>query len=517
MAEFVKQYDEKGEAYVALTLASGTADAAPAYSVDRLIDALEFLAKSGGYVRLAESTAIALNDDQLRRLKVTGLCSGIRALNANRSGQKVSTLSRATAATAPIQLCIKDAETPVTVYGVVVDCGSNTVENQWAAVRVENAADVTLEQVAVKRAAKGVCIVARGHCPRLKLRNCGVTSRDTAFIFGVTPGLSSTLPAEVVNAHKEPGVHGVVIEGIRETGVQPDKELYKSGAELYTYKEGTYPTDVTVEGLYAVGVYYGLNANGVRGLTVSNSRFYHVVRGMSIQHRSSAVVIDKCSISDPVSAGVHLAYGVRDVQVVGAVCSYYVNARGEAGFQAYIDCHDVTFSRCRYERAASGTAIPDITKHGLQYGFYTAIDCSGIVFEGCTATGGFQKAAFAAESQWLPTTAGTPAATANYVNHRMVGKPAEAAEEVFMAKGDTVGVVWRNCTASGYNTTVQNTIDGKHPDAVGFWMLGRPGSRSEQRRELHITHFNLAVSLPALGRGMYAALGSVGDGVRIYS
>jgi parallel beta-helix repeat protein len=158
------------------------------------------------------------------------------------------------------------------------------------------------------------------------------------------------------------------------------------------YHTGTIITENRIS-----GGYYGISAVGLQQCVISNNSTQSNVRGISLQHCSSANLVAGNAVLENKSAGIHVAYG-SSYNRIGNNRVYTTIGNIEALFQCYVGTKYNVFS------ANTGFSF-DTT--GPKHGLYCAVHCDHTLFEGNQIYGNFSRSGASVESAWKTTTADT--------------------------------------------------------------------------------------------------------------
>lgn len=179
----------------------------------------------------------------------------------------------------------------------------------------------------------------------------------------------------------------------------------------------SYNSSNRISNNYVYGAYYGFGGTGLAYSLISDNIFVRVVRGISLQDTCIGNSVSGNTITDCVSAGVHLAYGSADNKIVGNKIYTSYGDSTDSLLNAYVGCPNNTF----FDNDVTSTnAI------GPKGGMYCGIHSSGCVFKGNRIRGNFARFGLGVESAWVPSTTetlswayGADSGLANFANAEM--------------------------------------------------------------------------------------------------
>lgn len=152
--------------------------------------------------------------------------------------------------------------------------------------------------------------------------------------------------------------------------------------------------DIEISGNTISAGYYGIGLSGVRDFEVHGNTMSYNMRGMSVQDGCTVGNVRGNRVSQNESAGFHNAYGTHDVRYSWNEVNSPTAAHGEAFYQAYVGCRDITFE---FNESFSA-ATADET--GPKYIYYAGIDVDNIQFWNNRHNGKASRAIACIDNQW---------------------------------------------------------------------------------------------------------------------
>ena len=221
---------------------------------------------------------------------------------------------------------------------------------------------------------------AQAHCLSIKASSPGVDCSGFK-ILGNTFGYQNNL------SPKTTGKNSIFVTGFL-SGNQKDSWT-KNGRLL---EPAAWVRDIEISGNKIDGGYYGIGLSGVRDFEIHGNQITFNMRGMSVQDGCTVGNVRGNRVHQNESAGFHNAYGTHDVRYSwNVVDSAY--AHGEAFYQAYVGCRDITFEFNQAKNLADDDKAP-------KYMFYAGIDVDNIQFWNNTSVGKASRAIACIDNQW---------------------------------------------------------------------------------------------------------------------
>lgn len=220
----------------------------------------------------------------------------------------------------------------------------------------------------------------RAHCLSIKASSPGINCSGFK-ILGNTFGYQNSL------SPKETGKNSIFVTGFLQGN---QKESWTKRGVLL--EPVAWVRDIEISGNKIDGGYYGIGLSGVRDFEVHGNEMTFNMRGMSVQDGSTVGNVRGNRVHQNESAGFHNAYGTHDVRYSwNVVDSAY--AHGEAFYQAYVGCRDITFEFNTAKNFATDDKAP-------KYMFYAGIDVDNIQFWNNRSVGKASRAIACIDNQW---------------------------------------------------------------------------------------------------------------------
>ena len=170
------------------------------------------------------------------------------------------------------------------------------------------------------------------------------------------------------------------------------KESWTQNGRLLT--PDAWVRDIEISKNNISGGYYGIGLSGVRDFEVHGNNMFYNMRGMSVQDGCTVGNVRGNMVSQNESAGFHNAYGAHDIRYSWNEVNSPIAAHGEAFFQAYVGCRDITFE---FNESFSATGADET---GPKYVYYAGIDVDNIQFWNNRHNGKASRAIACIDNQW---------------------------------------------------------------------------------------------------------------------
>ena len=152
--------------------------------------------------------------------------------------------------------------------------------------------------------------------------------------------------------------------------------------------------DIEISGNIISAGYYGIGLSGVRDFEVHGNTMSYNMRGMSVQDGCTVGNVRGNRVSQNESAGFHNAYGSHDIRYSWNEVNSPSAAHGEAFYQAYVGCRDITFE---FNESFSTT---EADQQAPKYIYYAGIDVDNIQFWNNRHNGKASRAIACIDNQW---------------------------------------------------------------------------------------------------------------------
>lgn len=237
--------------------------------------------------------------------------------------------------------------------------------NQAAGIYLRDCQDIWVDQCEIRVKGSGAGILALGGS-NIRITNCTVT----------LPEDSHTRKTQAIQLRS-------ILPGVQKDSWRDNKVILRAEKPL---------TGVLVSHCQITNGYYGIGVSCVDNLELAYNRLRGNMRGISIQDGSDGFRVYGNSIRENVSAGIHCAFGSSNGKVfLNDVVSSV--AKGEAHYQAYVGCKNISFWHNYSE--ATGT--------GPKWHLYLGVASTDIHFYDNLIKGPALRATIGAESEWSST------------------------------------------------------------------------------------------------------------------
>lgn len=238
------------------------------------------------------------------------------------------------------------------------------------------------DKVSIKYCRFYVSLDAHAHCLSIKASSPGVDCSGFKII-------GSSFQFQRHNKAIESGKNGIFVLG-HLPGNQ--KDSWTKTGRLLT--PDAWVRDIEISKNNFSGGYYAIGLSGVRDFEVHGNNMYYNMRGMSVQDGCTVGNVRGNYINQNESAGFHNAYGANDIRYSWNTVDSITAAHGEAFFQAYVGCRNITF-----EFNESFSTI-SADKTGPKYVYYAGIDVDNIQFWNNRHSGKASRAIACIDNQW---------------------------------------------------------------------------------------------------------------------